>query len=389
MTNDIQDYLSFLRFCLSPESEVPSCVANIDWLKLYDFANMQSIAGIYAYTITGDDARLTACSWMGNKPGAKEVLKWMKKKILIQRQNEELNTHCVKTVRGFTKGGFRTCILKGQGNTLFYRDPYIRSAGDIDIWVEGGRWKVFRFVRNLFPDAPFKCQHIELPIWKDIAVEVHFYPMYLENLWANRKLQKFYRQHEAEQFAHFVTLPGTDEQIAIPTPFFNAIYQLTHINVHILIEGIGLRQFIDYYYVLKNLTDEERKEAIRLLKTMNLGHLAASVMYIENTVLGLEDQYLLTQPDEKRGRHLLHEIEICGNFGKYDTRMNHGFDPKTNQDKEGFWHVQVRKIIKNSHFITDYPSEELSEPIFRIAHFIWRQWYQVKWLTYNLLKKQS
>ena len=36
----------------------------------------------------------------------------------------------------------------------------------------------------------------------------------------------------------------------IPTVEFNIILQLTHIYSHLMNEGIGLRQLVDYYYVL-------------------------------------------------------------------------------------------------------------------------------------------
>ena len=52
-----------------------------------------------------------------------------------------------------------------------------------------------------------------------------------------------------EQFSHRVML-GEQGEIAIPTVEFNLIFQLTHIFSHLMNEGIGLRQLLDYYYVL-------------------------------------------------------------------------------------------------------------------------------------------
>lgn len=376
---NIQDFLAFLRYCLADNDRtVPDIVASIDWHDLLNFAKKQGIAGIYGHTILYDNADLDACQWMGNKPDAKCVMAWMRITGGINECNKQLNSYCIKTVEGFTKAGYRSCILKGQGNTLYYKDPYIRTTGDIDIWVDAPRWELFKFVKDMFPFAPFKCQHIELPIWKDIEVELHFFPMYLENLWSNHKLMKYYRKHKDQQFANKVLLPGTTQTIAIPTAAFNAIYQLTHINVHILIEGIGLRHMIDYFYVLKNIDDNERRQTVEIVKRLNIGKLAASVMYIEKYALGLDDKYLYIQPDAKRGRRLMEEIEIGGNFGFYDTRMN--------AENETFWHRQIRKIMKHSRFITDYPSEEFSEPIFRILHFLWRQYYNLRWKLYRMRK---
>lgn len=372
-----EHYLSFLRWCLQPSdsrdtSAIDGDLGAMDWQGLFEFAKRQSISGIISRALIEDGNRLTELrSFSGNQPERRLLIQFMAAETIAERRNRMMNEHCVKITDLFRRAGYRSCILKGQGNTLLYPYPWNRMAGDIDLWVDGPRWDVFRLVRRQFPDAPFKCQHIEYPLWEKAPVEVHFYPMYLECPWHNRVLKRFFREQREQQFAHLVTLPGTTEPVAVPTPFFNAIYQLTHINVHVLIEGIGLRQFIDYYYVLRHLPHERHEEVRQWLGRMGLTNLARATMYIVHDVLGLPDAYLYLPPDDRRGRRLMRDIEIGGNFGKYDERMGH--------IGEGFWHRQVRKLIKNGSFVRDYPAEELSEPFFRIWHWTWRQWYQAKW----------
>ena len=82
-----------------------------------------------------------------------------------------------------------------------------------------------------------------------MEVEVHYRPSFLQCFWHNRKLQKYYEREKEEQFSHRVML-GEQGKIAIPTVEFNLIFQLTHIFSHLMNEGIGLRQLLDYYYVL-------------------------------------------------------------------------------------------------------------------------------------------
>ena len=78
---------------------------------------------------------------------------------------------------------------------------------------------------------------------------MHYRPSFLLCFWHNRKLQKYYERVKEEQFSHRVML-GEQGEIAIPTAEFNLIFQLTHIYAHLMNEGIGLRQLVDYYYVL-------------------------------------------------------------------------------------------------------------------------------------------
>ena len=82
-----------------------------------------------------------------------------------------------------------------------------------------------------------------------MEVEVHYRPSFLLCFWHNRKLQKYYERVKEQQFSHRVML-GEQGEIAIPTAEFNLIFQLTHIYSHLMNEGIGLRQLVDYYYVL-------------------------------------------------------------------------------------------------------------------------------------------
>ena len=130
-----------------------------------------------------------------------------------------------------------------------YPNPYSRTPGDIDIWVEGGDKRVISFVRSISPHEKACYHHIEFPSYKGVEVEVHYRPSFLLCFWHNRKLQKYYERVKEEQFSHRVML-GEQGEIAIPTVEFNLIFQLTHIYAHLMNEGIGLRQLLDYYYVL-------------------------------------------------------------------------------------------------------------------------------------------
>ena len=168
---------------------------------------------------------------------------------ILEKANVRLNDAAIQVSEWFRKKGFRTCILKGQGNALMYPNPYSRTPGDIDIWVEGGDNRVISFVRSISPHEKACYHHIEFPSYKGVEVEVHYRPSFLLCFWHNRKLQKYYERVKEEQFSHRVMLREQGD-VAIPTAEFNLIFQLTHIFSHLMNEGIGLRQLVDYYYVL-------------------------------------------------------------------------------------------------------------------------------------------
>ena len=69
----------------------------------------------------------------------------------------------------------------------------------------------------------------------------------------NARLQKWFKRNADLQCSNAVSLPDGIGEIAIPTMAFNVIYQLCHLYHHFFDEGIGMRQIIDYYYVVSML----------------------------------------------------------------------------------------------------------------------------------------
>jgi len=90
---------------------------------------------------------------------------------------------------------------------------------------------------------------------------------------------------------------------------------------HFFVEGIGLRQFIDYFYVLRKLHEENCSDNFEeLFEYLGMLKFARGVMWIEREILGLGDKYLITASDERLGKAILKEIEEGGNFGHHDKR---------------------------------------------------------------------
>ena len=242
MKKQLQIFFDFLRFCIGSDSEIPSSLKDADWKELYAIAKKQCLVGVLF-----DGIKKLPAEHAGME---KELLlQWMAENQMLEKANVRLNDAAIQVSEWFQKKGFRTCILKGQGNALMYPNPYSRTPGDIDIWVEGGDKRVISFVRSISPHEKACYHHIEFPSYKGVEVEVHYRPSFLLCFWHNRKLQKYYERVKEEQFSHRVML-GEQGEIAIPMVEFNLIFQLTHIFTHLMNEGIGLRQLVDYYYVL-------------------------------------------------------------------------------------------------------------------------------------------
>jgi hypothetical protein len=118
---------------------------------------------------------------------------------------------------------------------------------------------------------------------------------------------------------------------------------------------------VDYYYLLKSDVRSQRSDVSLTLKHLGLWKFAGAVMYVMREVFALEEQYMIAPVDEKRGKTLLNEILKGGNFGKYSGLTQHSTGGK-----------YFLKHWRNLHFVKEYPSEALCEPIFRTWHFFWR-----------------
>lgn len=105
---------------------------------------------------------------------------------------------------------------------------------------------------------------------------------------------------------------------------FNLIFQLTHIYAHLMNEGIGLRQLLDYYFVLLHADIKNVVELQRNLKHIGLWKFAGAIMYIMQEVFGLPASRLVVPPNEKYGKFVQNQVLEAGNFGKHDERNRFG-----------------------------------------------------------------
>lgn len=357
MVSQQRIFFDFLQFCIGSVAEIPTSVKDADWKVLYVIAKKQALIGVLFHGIKQLPKELA--------PDADLLFKWMGIAQKIRQQNIRLFIDSAKVSNNFKQLGFRNCILKGQGNALLYPDPYMRTPGDIDIYLAGGRNRVMQYINKVCPNQVMRYHHVDFPVMKT-PIEAHFTPSYMFFPIHNRRMQKWFKEVMDLQCSNVVTLPDGYGEITVPTMNFNVIYILSHLYRHVFTEGIGLRQLLDYYYVLIN--DELlviRDTLQRELKYLGLWKFAGAVMYVLHETLGLSEEKMIAPMDEKRGKLLLAEILNGGNFGQHFTKYGHF-------TQQGMAKKYFLKIWRNMHFVRYYPAEALSEPIFRTWHFFWR-----------------
>ena len=460
----------FLRFSLGLEGEVKDLPDGrqgcFDWDACYQFAKRQTLVGVLFDGIQRLPKELA--------PARPLLLRWLSDSESIRRRNMRMDRASAYIYNKVCAAGFRCCILKGQGNALLYPHPSSRTPGDVDVWVMANREELRHIALSLTEGDGSSLQeslnHIGLTV-HGVSVELHSTPALLNSPLHNSRLQKWLKRNADLQCSNRIALPNNAGEVAVPTVSFNVIYQLCHLFHHCFYEGVGLRQIVDYYLVLKNTdfsgntngvcgntdcdgvllntdftdntdriggnaesdgslsntdftdntdriggnaesdgsllntdftdftdgfsgdldedgsllntdcadcTDSSSGGLVEVdsggslvalqkeLKWLGLWEFAGAVMYVLREVMGLDEKRMICAPDERRGRLLLEEIMAGGNFGHYDERNHFG--------QGALWH-NIQRFRRDWRMLRFYPSEALSEPLFRVCHFLWR-WKQ-------------
>lgn len=350
-------FFALIRCGIGKEEQLPATPTEQEWHELFDIAKKQTLAGIaFAGIETLPQEQ---------RPPRNILLSWYKLSQTIRKKNAELNSKSAAVSEKFRREGFPNCILKGQGLAQLYPDPYLRTPGDIDIWLYGDSDKTLAYVRKYFPDCKPTYHHVDFPIAEGLDIEIHYRPSWMCSPSKNKKLQAFFSKNANDESA--TTINTAEGSFPAPSNTFNRIYILLHIYRHLFFEGIGIRQVLDYHFVTQQkITEGEKAEYIRLLKELGLYKFATAATYAMQRMFSANETTTLVPPNKKEGEFLIREILAAGNFGQHDTRYK--------ATRRGANPTRIRDIVKRSYImLTHYHSETLWNNYFKVWHWFWRR----------------
>lgn len=343
MTEDL--FFELVQVALITRTCLSHTPSEDEWVKLYSIAKKQSLIGVCF-------AGVQKLQNQGQALPEKLYLTWMGMVAKIQQRNEVVNRQCVELQERLAEDGYRSCVLKGQGVASLYGSLQgLRQSGDIDIWVDATKKEMVAWAEKYGMTEPAKYLHVGAKMFDNTDVEVHYRPTYMRSLIHNRRMQRFCENHKGDWTKR--------NGIVVPSWEFDVIYQLSHIYRHLFGLGIGLRQLMDYSFVLKNRNNASADDKLRkTLSSLGLLKFAGAVMYVMREVFCLDEKYMIVPVDEKRGRALLHDIMQSGNFGKMDKEQQ-----KARESHAGsLWY----KIKRGWELMRFYPSETLSVPVWNV-----------------------
>lgn len=344
-----------------------------EWEELYRIAKKQAIVGIcYAGVLKlkqMEDSSVTV------NLDRRLFVRWVGMANKIQGKSAKMNEATSRALEFFRSKDFACQVLKGQGIASLYKDTRkveacedlttLRQSGDVDVWVAGGRKRLY--------DLSLKCfgrlegltyHHIHFPMFKTVEVEAHSYPSFLSSPFRLKRLKEFCKLHEPKD--------GGSDYSSLE---FNRVYILLHCYQHFVRRGVGVRQLLDYYFVLLHsglentdasgvMCDNYKVQSMKWIERLGMKRFAEATMWMMNEVFGLDKQYLLCEPNEEYGRFLLDEVMQTGNMGHTDERV----DKKQYETAGGRYMSNLRR---DARIVKICPHEALWEPIWGVYQFGW------------------
>ena len=230
-------FFELIQVAIGRRERLSHTPTEMEWRELYAMAEKQAVIGICFCGVQRFQR-------LGYDIPMDLYMKWLGMAAKIQQRNEVVNAQCVEVQKMMEKAGFRTYIMKGQGNAALYKSglngiegkeskesslPLLRQSGDIDIYLDGGFDKVMKFVNETHPTKEVNELEIHYHCLADTEVEIHYRPFIMRNPFKNRKLQRFFAEKGEKCFENKIALPNGVGEIAAPTTTFNLVHQMVHI----------------------------------------------------------------------------------------------------------------------------------------------------------------
>lgn len=302
-------FFELIRVAIGSQVCLSHTPSGDEWSELYAMAKKQSLVGICFAGIQKLQGKMQC-------PSEMLYLQWMGIAAKIQQRNEVLNRQCAELQEKLSDCGIRSAVLKGQGLARLYSEPLrvLRQSGDIDLWVDTSKEKIVELAEMMGITEKAGYLHVGARCFEHTEVELHYRPTYMRSLRHNKRLQEFCEAHKSD---------WTERNgMIVPSWKFDVVYQLSHIYRHLFGVGIGLRQLMDYYFLLLNTNAHELPTNFSLiLSRLGLLKFAEAVMYVMREVFHMEERYMVAPVDERRGRMLLDMVMQTGNFGHQDERQ--------------------------------------------------------------------
>lgn len=361
-----------------------------EWKVLYEMAKKQSLVGVCFAGVQRLQKQRQDPTSTGSAQAEMLYLTWMGMAAKIQQRNELMKAKGDRLLSEFQNCGMDAYILKGQTVASLYKVSsftstgsaqaqefqvssdmsLLRQSGDIDVWVKNRSvMELDAYVKGLGLKPHTTAAHVSYEDAGGFEIELHATPAFIRDFRTNRKLVKWFKEFNGS------------------TTEFNLVYMMVHMYHHVLFEGLGLRQLMDYYFVLRAANKEVSdgfkvfQEVSGTIESLGMKNFASGILWVIDYVFG--DMYFdrlsnhtsetlkpfettSLMPSEKYGRLILEDVMTGGNFG------HHGADIQNLHSESALGRLMAG-LKRNMKFFALGPWEIMCTPLWSVWHYVWRK----------------
>lgn len=290
---------------------------SVDWEKVYQLAQEQSVQGILLSGIEELKSK-------GIELSVPKVLllQWIGEVQVIEQRNKYMNAFVADLVEKLRKNDIYALLVKGQGIAQCYEKPLWRSCGDVDLLLSDSNYQ--KASKFLTEKASFVDE--ENPYNRHLAMTIDGWTVELHGTLRGSimRIDRVIDDVQNDVFCggNVRSWDNGGTQVFLPSPDNDVIFVFTHILQHFFFEGIGLRQICDWcrlLYTYKESLNHKLLES-RLLKAgimtewKAFGAFAVEYLGMPVEAMPLLDS-LKVQKFKRKADRILEFVMESGNFG--------------------------------------------------------------------------
>ena len=218
---------------------------NIDWGKVFLFAQEQSVQGLVVQGVE----ELRAKNF-GLKVPQGQLLQWIGEVQMIEQKNLAMNDFVARLIDYLRKKDVYLILIKGQGIAQCYNKPLWRSCGDVDLFLSKENYDKAKEYLNPLASAVEKEDEIN----RHLGMTIDGWPVELHGTLRGgiKSIDRVIDDVQKDVFhsGNVRSWMCCQTQVFLPRADENVFFVFTHILQHFYMEGIGLRQICDWCRLL-------------------------------------------------------------------------------------------------------------------------------------------
>ena len=352
---------------------LPPTLADMNWVELLELAKRHAIMPLL----------YSAAKVMSDVPD-KVVQTFRSAAIASAMNNERKLAAQDEVLKLLMANDIKCAVLKGSSCAVHYPHPELRQMGDIDILVESRELeKVHELVQTIgyvYQEHQHEFHRGYIKAANQSYIEIH-YSISEFPLREKAQLAKRYMENALEHI-HVVTI--CEHSIPVLDDEYQAISLLVHMERHMFVSEIGIRQLLDWLMMISSVNEFNNKLP-ELYRLFGLTIFARSL-----NAICAERLNACKAPKEDANKNvieaLLKKIVSGGNLNG-SIVSNNCYSFVKNASNESVIKICDPIVKKYIRIINRKVKYEFPELDYKLLHPVFWVFYPIRWYVGLMMKR--